>query len=116
MKQELQTICGRIKIKDNCLSKVREWAKELNSRKEESLHTLREEGVYIESVFLDQRVDGIYLIYFMKLTNLKTASTIAKKSEHSIDLYHKAFKKQCWETNESLELLVDFDRYFELQE
>jgi hypothetical protein len=40
---------------------VREWAAELNARRDEVLATLRDEGVRIESVFLE----GETLVYFL---------------------------------------------------
>ena len=52
----------------------------------------------------------------MKLLDVKEASRTLKKSKHSIDKYHKEFQKQCWVSNENLDLLVDFDRYSELFE
>jgi len=106
----METTCSRIKLKPNSLGKVNEWAKELNSRKNEALKTLRDEGVIIESVFLEKTNEGDYLIYYMKLESQEKAKEVVSKSKHSIDEYHKNFKIATWEKGERLELLVDFER------
>lgn len=62
---------------------------------------------------IDFYVKKNYLIYFMKLIDLKEASKLARKSKHSIDQYHHEFQILCWEHYQNLVLLVDFDRYAE---
>lgn len=114
MKEQLKTIGAKIKLKKDSIEKVRAWADELNNRLEEAMETLRDEGVYIETVFLERAEDADYLIYFMKVRNLEIAGKIAQKSKHAIDEFHQQFKKDCWESNQKLELLIDFDRYEEL--
>ena len=68
--KKLETKCARVKIKDGCLDKAYEWAKELNNRSEEVYQTLRDENVYIESVFLEKTSEGNFLIYFMKVKRM----------------------------------------------
>lgn len=114
MEQKLRTIGAKIKLKKDSITEVRAWALELNNRIKEAMETLRDEGVYLETVFLDRANDADYLIYFMKVINIEKAEKIAKKSQHTIDAFHKQFKKNCWVEKQSLELLLDFDRYEEL--
>ena len=109
MKSTQETVCHRIKLKPNSLEKVYAWAKELNSRKEEALATLQDEGVSVESVFLEQTNEGDFLIYYMRLENTDKAKAIAAKSKHAIDEYHKQFKIATWASNAQLQLLVDLD-------
>ena len=55
-----ETRCVKIKLKPNSLEKVREWAQTINERKDEALATLRDEGVILETVFLDQKRKAIF--------------------------------------------------------
>jgi hypothetical protein len=73
------------------------------------LATLRDERVIIESVFLDQTGDGDFLIYYMKAQSIDEASHAALHSHHRIDAYHAEFKRNTWETQTDLELLIDFE-------
>ena len=110
-----ETRCVKIKIKPDSLEKVLSWAKTINERKDEALQTLRDEGVILETVFLDQIVEGDFLIYVMKAENFEKAREAVQKSIHSIDEYHQNFKKECWEDGRKLELLIDLDRISELK-
>ena len=101
------TTCNRIKLKPDSADRVMEWAKFINERKDEALQTLEDEGVFIESVFLEKTPEADYLIYYMKLESLEKAGEVVSKSKHAIDAYHKQFKIDCWEKGESLQLLVD---------
>lgn len=114
MKENIKTIAAKIKLKKGSITEVKAWANELNSRVKEAMETLKDEGVYLETVFLDRADDADYLVYFMKVLDVKKAGEIAQKSKHAIDAFHQEFKKNCWESNHPLELLIDFDRYEEL--
>lgn len=114
MKKNLKTIAAKIKLKKGSLTEVKAWALELNNRIEEAMETLRDEGVYLETVFLDSAGDADYLIYFMKVLDAEKAGQIAQKSKHAIDAFHQQFKKNCWASSHPLELLIDLDRYEEL--
>jgi hypothetical protein len=105
--------CSRIKLKPNSLDKVREWATEITRRQNEALATLRDESIFIESFFLEQATDGNYLIAYVRAESLEQSQKAVAKSTHAIDAYHKAFKKECWEGGERLELLVDLNRVSE---
>jgi hypothetical protein len=114
MKENLKTIGAKIKLKKGSLAETKAWALELNNRIKEAMETLRDEGVYLETVFLDRASDADYLIYFMKVLDIEKAGKIAQKSKHAIDVFHQQFKKNYWVSSQPLELLIDFDRYEEL--
>ena len=105
-----ETRCIKVKLRDGSLSRVREWAAELNRRADEVLATLRDEGVVIESAFLDSTSEGDFLIYYMKAENLERAREVGRTSAHPIDEYHHQFQRETFESGKQLELLVDFDR------
>lgn len=110
MSDELKPFCTRVKLKPGSLDRVREWANELNSRRDEAYETLKDEGVYIESAFLERTLEGDFLIYYMRMESMEKAKAAVSKSPHPIDAYHKQFKVDCWESKEQLELLIDFGR------
>jgi len=106
----METICIRIKIKQGALDDVRTWFQTLRERPNEVLQSLENEGVIIESVFLDSHGKDNYLIYYMKAENLSHARGIASKSILPIDEYHRKCLKSLCEERYNLEQLLDFDR------
>jgi len=105
----VQTRCVRIRLKAGNVDRAREWAAEINRRKAESLETLREEGVLVESVFLERTSEDDFLVYYMKAEDFNRANSVSRESMHPIDLYHRRFKAEAWASQDVLELLVDLD-------
>ncbi len=103
--------CHRIKLKPGSMSRVREWARELSRRRPEALATLADEGVRVESVFLEHAPDGDFLIYYMRAENLERSRDVAAQSPHAIDQYHQAFKRDTWDGGARLELLIDLEHH-----
>lgn len=106
-----ETRCFKIKLKPNSLEKVREWAKSINERKSEALVSLKDEEVILETVFLDQTVEGDFLISVMKAGSFDEASKTARSSLHEIDKFHQKFKEETWESLNTLEVLVDLENF-----
>lgn len=104
----MATSCVKIKLTSGSSDRVKEWANELNRRADEVLAALRCEGVSLEAAFLDSQADGEYLIYVMRANDFGRARATARRSTASIDAYHEAFKKTCWESIRNLERLIDF--------
>ena len=104
----METICTRITLRPDSVGRIREWAVELRSREREVLATLEDEGVLVESAFLDHGPRGDFLIYYMKARSLEVARATARASLHPIDAYHQRVKRETWESTLDLELLVDF--------
>ena len=102
-----EVVCHRIKLRQGSLPRVREWARTIRERRAEALATLRDEGVTLESAFLEQTTDGDYLIYYMRAPKLALGA--AATSSHPIDEYHQRFKRETWEEGSELELLVDLE-------
>ena len=99
--------CIRIKLKPGCLDQVRTWAAEINSRSDEALATLRDEGITIESAFLEIADDGEYLIYYLRSEDFDRARQVTAQSTHPIDAFHRKFKDECWAERQQLETLLD---------
>lgn len=97
--------CVKIKLKPNSSDKAKQWAHEINTRKNEALESLAKEGITLEAAFLDH-IDGVdYLVYVMK-GDILGSKAIAASSTSTLDLYHNQFKKDCWESIKELEPLV----------
>ncbi len=107
----METVCAKVRLKPGSLDRVREWATELRTRSDEVLATLRDEGVVIESVFLDSDEQGDFLVYYMKARSLEEAHAVVQSSSHPIDSYHQQFKVDTWQSQTPLELLVDFENF-----
>ena len=107
----METVCTKVRLKPGSLDRVREWATELRTRSDEVLASLRDEGVVIESVFLDSDEQGDFLIYYMKAQSLEEAQAVVQSSPHPIDSYHQQFKVDTWQSRTPLELLVDFENF-----
>jgi hypothetical protein len=105
----METRCVRLRLRPGSLERVREWATELNARSDEVLATLRDERVAIESAFLERTSDGDFLVYYMRAESIEGAREAVSRSQHPIDVYHRAFMQQVVEASEPLELLIDFE-------
>jgi L-rhamnose mutarotase len=101
----VETVCVRVRLEPGSLPRVREWAAELNARRDEVLATLQDEGVRVESVFLD----GETLVYYLKADSIDKARDVYAGSQHAIDAYHQRFKDETFAERTQLELLVDFE-------
>ncbi len=101
----METVCVKVRLKPGSLPRVQAWAAELNNRREEVMATLRDEGVVIESVFLD----GEELVYYMKARSVAHAQEVYARSQHAIDEYHRRFKDETFGERRTLELLIDFE-------
>jgi hypothetical protein len=101
----VETLCVRVRLVPGSLPRVREWAAELNARRDEVIATLRDEGVKIESVFLE----GETLVYFLKASSIDHAREVYARSRHAIDAYHQRFKDETFAQETQLELLIDFE-------
>jgi hypothetical protein len=101
----VETVCVRVRLAPGSLPRVFEWAAELNTRRDEVLATLRDEGVRIESVFLD----GETLVYYLKADSVDHAREVYDRSAHAIDAYHRRFKDETFVEQTQLPLLIDFE-------
>jgi hypothetical protein len=102
-------ICKRLMIRNGSINAVREWARTISARRSEALETLRDEGVQLESVFLERLPDRDYLLYYMRGVDLAGSRQVARESKHPIDEYHQRVMKEHIESGTELEILVDLE-------
>jgi tRNA(adenine34) deaminase len=107
LENSMKSICVRIALKENSIDSVREWFQTLMDRREETLESLRNEGVIVESAFLDRQPDGDFLIYYMRTKNIEKAMAVFQNSNLAIDAYHKDCKRKYCGTSIRLEQLLD---------
>jgi hypothetical protein len=103
----MPTHAFRIKLKPNSIDRVRAWAEEIMRRKDEALETLRHEGVVLECFFLDRRDDGDYMVSIMTTADIERSQSVGRDSTHAIDAFHRAFKRDTWDSADALETLVE---------
>lgn len=105
-----KVICTRTKLKKGVLQDVRHWLKTLNDCKDEVIETFRDEGVWVESAFLEKVGEDDYLVYYMRADDVQQAKAVCQKSSHPIDHFHR----ECWrkfaDTTSVLELAFDLQR------
>lgn len=111
----METRCVKIRLKSGSVDRVREWARTLNeARRGEALATLRDETVVLEAAFLDHTAEGDFLIYVMTAQSFEQSRQAAMHSTHSIDEYHRQFKREVWQEIQELEPIVHLERISEL--
>jgi len=99
--------CMRIRLVAGGAERARQWAKEIMSRSGEAMGTLKQEGVTLESVFLDQLEGVDYLIYYMRSSDMARALAAGRTLADDLQQYHRQFQKEAWVSGQPLELLVD---------
>lgn len=105
----MKTICIKTKLKHGSLHDVRNWFLNLKNRTEEVLESLRNEGVNVESAFLDKQGDDYYLIYYMRADDIASAYKVFNQSTLPIDNYYKDCWKNYCEGRIVLEELLDLE-------
>lgn len=106
----MRTICIKTKVNTDLLDEVRAWFQTLKERLNETMETLKNEGVLVESAFLDKQGDDVYLIYYLKAHDIDKAYEIFEKSTSSIDSYFKECWKKYCKGRVVLEELLDLER------
>lgn len=99
----------KVKVKDVAHDQVKEWADFLKAHSDQVLESMQTEGVLFETAFLDQQVDGLYLIYVFKAKNINKVFQVLNDSQREIDVYHKKMFLKLFGKPEELEIVVDFE-------
>lgn len=111
----MKVICIKTKLKKELIGEIRLWLTTLKERIGETLESLKNEGVIVESAFLDKQGADLYLIYYMKAEDISHAHEVFNQSDLAIDHYHKQCWKKYCEGREVLEELLDLDRFEDLK-
>jgi hypothetical protein len=103
----MEVECIRVKLKPNALPLVEEWADRLNKEVGTVKQLLRNEGMALESVFLEETPEGKFLIYYLRSANLDKARKVSQASSHPLDIYHQEIMKKISDGGIRLKCLID---------
>jgi hypothetical protein len=103
----MEVECFKVTLKPDSLPTVREWAARMKSDITEVEALLKNEGITLESVFLDESENGASLIYYLRSPDLKKARETSRASKHPLDLYHQQVMKLIANSGKQLECLFD---------
>lgn len=106
----MKVMCIKTKLKKEYLEEIRAWFQTLKERMNETLESLKNEGVFVESAFLDIQGTDLYLIYYIKAKDIAHVYEVFTNSDLAIDHYYKKCWKQYCEGRVILEELLDIDR------
>lgn len=107
----MQAACYKIKLKTKNPQDIYKWFNEYQKRESEFKKSLQEEGLFVESVFLDKDDNGdLFLIYYMKGKDIQKAIDIFKKSTSDIDKFHQSNIDKYYKDPKILEKIFDIDR------
>ncbi|MFE1745393.1 DUF6176 family protein [Coleofasciculus sp. H7-2] len=109
-----ETQCLKIRIKPGLTIPVIGWLKNLNNQLDEVRELLRNEGILIESIFLERSKDGDFLILYQKAEDLSKASEAFYHSSSPLALATQKFISETWGDIQPLELVIDFERMTEV--
>ena len=84
----MEIAAGLIKLKTNSSEKVEIWKDTLESRRNEAIQTLIDEGVRIESWFEVEIEGQSYLLWYMRKEPDAKFHEVYEKSTHDIDKFH----------------------------
>ena len=105
-----QVVCTRTKLKKGSLDAVRKWFQTLYDRKDELL-AFTEEGISLESVFLEKSGDDDFLLFYARSDDFEKTYKAILKALLPITVYHYSCWKSCCEDDsETLEVLFDLER------
>ncbi len=75
--------------------RLRDWYRELNERKHESLETLQNEGVRQEAAFILPTEHGELLCVFIEVDDMETANEAFFSSPFEVDREHRQVMDEC---------------------
>lgn len=98
----VEPVLLRQRVDPERVEDLREWTAEVRTRPEEHVETLRNEGVYTETAFLE-RIDGEpYLTYYMETESVAGAFEAFESSEFDIDAEHEEVMQEVLESSENV--------------
>jgi uncharacterized protein YdaT len=79
---------ARARIRPGATDRVREWYRELEEREDEVVETLRHEGAYTETAFVEADGETAHLYVFMEAEDLEEADEAGDEETYEIDEEH----------------------------
>ncbi len=94
-------------VKPEEVQALREWLRELNTRRAEVIETFSQEGTRREQAYLAEIMGRPVLIYVMDVQHPEQAARAFKESALAIDLEHKRVMDRVLDERVKLELLYE---------
>jgi hypothetical protein len=89
---EMKVELMRVRVKKGKSQRVDEWMSLLNTRMKELLLTLKDEKMYVETIFRETIGDDEYLYWY---TVQREGGSHVTESKHEVDQLHIEFFKEC---------------------
>lgn len=103
--------CLKIEIKPGMTEYVVEWIRGLKDRDLAGLNeVLSNEGMIVETIFLDRTATGDYLFLYQRAEDLVRANEVFNASTHPVDEAVRVLIAEAWADVQPLELLIDHER------
>jgi Family of unknown function (DUF6176) len=83
---------SKFKVKQGKSERVDEWMQVLNKHMKEVLLTLKDEKMYVETIFREKDGEDEYLYWY---SIQGTGGSLVEESNHEIDRIHLAFWEEC---------------------
>jgi Family of unknown function (DUF6176) len=87
----------RFKVKEGKSAKVDEWMEFLNKHMNKVLLTLKDEKMYVETIFREKR-NGVEYLYWYSIQG--NGGQSVEESNHWVDHIHLQYWKECIDPNE----------------
>ncbi|WP_134669865.1 DUF6176 family protein [Halorussus marinus] len=85
----VDVVLSKQKIEAGKTQRLEEWAREVRDREAEAIETLKNEGMYEETAFIEHTDGGDFLIYYMKAEDVDRVYEAYEESSHAIDEEHE---------------------------
>lgn len=95
----MQTILTKCRIKPGKEALAHEWMHFLADHLEEGNATLPDEGAHIETWFLSEEPEGLWMYTYTIVDDVEVQQKQFKHSAHTIDDKHKTYMKECVDYN-----------------
>lgn len=103
--------CLKVKIKDGKTHYALEWIRGMSERYPDGLNeVLAQEGMIVETIFVDHAEDGDYLIVYQRADDLLDAHRNFLDSDHPFDDAIREFVAETWGECKHLDLLIDHEK------
>ena len=83
-----EAVLVRARIEPGKTERLREWFAELADREAEVVETLRHEGMYTETAFVEETDDGDFFYMFMEADDVEAADAAGDEEAYEIDEQH----------------------------
>lgn len=103
--------CLKVKIKHGLTDYAVEWIQGMKDRDPDGLNeALANEGMIIESIFLDRTFEADYLVIYHRAEDLLEANRSFNRSTRPFDETVRKFVTEVWGDSDHLDLVIDHER------